>query len=95
MESNRWYAPLGRSAEEMEAAMSPQSGRASTNAGEVITPEQGVELRRLIGETGSSESRFYAYLKVRALEELPGSRFEAAKGALSRKRNGKAQEVQS
>ena len=38
---------------------------------EVVTPAQAAELRKLIGETESWESRFCAPLKMCALEELP------------------------
>lgn len=66
----------------MEAAVGPrQSGRSSTERQvEAITPEQAAELRRLVAETGASESRFCAYLKIRNLAELQASRVRGSNG---------------
>ena len=70
--------------EEMEAALAPQGVRSST-VGEVISEEQHQVLKNAVARIGASESRFCAYFKVRALEELPAVRFKAAKEALDRK----------
>ena len=84
-------------AEDMEAAVAPQGGRSYTNTtgsvpdakssvfAEAISAERAAELRRLILDTGASESRFCAYLKIRTLAELPAARFQAAKAALESK----------
>ena len=77
--------------EEMESAANATGSvpdAKSSVLAEVISPERAAELRRLIAETGASESRFCAYLKIRDLAELPASRFEAALAALNRKRGG-------
>jgi len=93
-----WIMALGGyetcPAEEMEAALTGNTtGSVRESTGSVVSAAQVTELRRLIAETKASESRFCAYLKVRALEELPLSRFEISLAALSKK--GTSKEVRS
>lgn len=88
-----WTMALSRyetcPAEEMEAAVGGNTTGsvrdAKSSVLDAITVEQTAELRRLIGETRSSESRFCAFMKIRDLAALPSARFEAATAALARK----------
>jgi hypothetical protein len=72
--------------EEMEAALAGQgTGAPGVSRGDAVSPEQLIELRRLINESKANEGRFCAYLRIKRLGDLEASRFEAACQALRRK----------
>jgi hypothetical protein len=50
-----------------------------------ITGDQKDELIELMKETGADTAKFLAYLKIPTIDQLPGRRFDEAKGALERK----------
>jgi len=66
-----------------DIATSDDDGNAATKPISLaITDEQVVELRTMIGNTGSDEARFIKFLEVASLDELPADRFAHAMGAL-------------
>lgn len=54
-----------------------------------ISFEQIAELQTLVVETGADIQKFCAYLKVRAIPEIPAAKFKEAKAALEKKRSVK------
>lgn len=55
-------------------------------AGATVTPEQYIQLRDLVEETGSKEMVFLKYFGAQSLETFPAKKFDAAKAQLEKKR---------
>ena len=49
---------------------------------ETISDDQLTELRKIMTDTGASESKFCRYYKIEKIEDLPANQFDAARAAL-------------